>query len=63
MAALVLVDLQVDFLEPKQDRPALIDARPFVRLLPALIRAFTTRQVPIIWVLLSFLSFHDVAAV
>jgi nicotinamidase-related amidase len=62
MAALVLVDLQVDFLEPKQDRPALLDARPFIRLLPVLIRAFTTRRLPIIWVLF-LLSFYDVVAV
>jgi nicotinamidase-related amidase len=50
MAALILVDLQVDFLESKQDEPAPIDPRPFIRLLPSLIRTFTTRQLPIIWV-------------
>jgi nicotinamidase-related amidase len=50
MAALVLVDLQVDFLNTKQDKAALIDPRPFNRLLPSLIRGFTTRQLPVIWV-------------
>jgi hypothetical protein len=53
MAALIIIDLQSDFLDSTQDRPALIDPRPFIRLLPALIRVFTTRQLPIIWVLFS----------
>jgi len=43
MAALILVDLQADFLEDKQDRPSLVDSHPYVRLLPALLRSFSTR--------------------
>jgi glutathione S-transferase/nicotinamidase-related amidase len=50
MAALLLIDLQTDFLSHKQEKPALIDPGPFTRLLPARIREFTTRQLPIIWV-------------
>ncbi|KAE9373808.1 Isochorismatase hydrolase [Stipitochalara longipes BDJ] len=50
MAALILVDLQADFLDHKQDRPPLIDPRPFGRLLPSLIRTFTARELPITWV-------------
>lgn len=50
MAALLIVDLQADFLDSKQDQPAIIDPRPFVRLLPPLIRGFSMRQLPIIWV-------------
>lgn len=50
MAALVLVDLQVDFLDVKQDKAALIDPRPFNRPLPSLIGGFTTRRLPVVWV-------------
>jgi nicotinamidase-related amidase len=57
MAALLLIDLQTDFLSSKQEKPALINPSPFIRLLPALIREFTSRQLPIIWV-----PFHSLAS-
>lgn len=50
MAALILVDLQVDFLGQKEDRPPLIDPRPFKDLLPSVLREFTTRRRPVVWV-------------
>ena len=45
MSSLLLIDLQQDFLSPTK-----IPAKPFIDSLPRLLRQFTTRRRPIVWI-------------
>lgn len=45
MSSLLLIDLQQDFLSPTR-----IPAKPFIDSLPPLLRQFTTRRRPIVWI-------------
>ncbi|KAF6236413.1 hypothetical protein HO173_005505 [Letharia columbiana] len=45
MSSLLLIDLQQDFVSPTR-----IPAKPFIDSLPPLLRQFTTRRRPIVWI-------------
>ena len=54
MSSLLLIDLQQDFLTP-----ARISPRPFIDSLPHLLRQFTTRRRPIVWIDSLYEQGHD----